>query len=317
MMRFGFAVKVLGNGGLPSHDSRRWQSSPHLSVSITMLYNIFKYLHKNQIRMYRMSSDFAPYATHPEMPQFHNQINECRAELRDIGKKAKELDIRLSLHPSQFVVLNAIDDSIAQKAAADLLSQSELLDAMELDNEAVVVTHVGGIYGDKDISIGRFIERWHRLPEPARRRVVVENDERLFSVRDTMQIHESTGARLIFDYQHHMLNPGNQELNSALEQCLKSWPEGQKPKIHFSSSRTEMRILEKRNPLTKKKERAYQPPLISQHADYINPLEYIMFMKQLPNKTFDVMIEAKSKDLALLSLRKFLIEQSLEEFSDL
>ena len=108
-MRFGFAVKVLGCGGLPSHDSRRWQSGPHLSVSIELLHRVFAYLEANRIRMYRMRSDVIPYGTHPEMPQFHNQINECRRELEALGREAKRLNVRLSLHPSQFVVLSAED----------------------------------------------------------------------------------------------------------------------------------------------------------------------------------------------------------------
>ena len=36
-MRLGFAVKVLGGGGLPSHDTRRWQSGPDLAVSLDRL----------------------------------------------------------------------------------------------------------------------------------------------------------------------------------------------------------------------------------------------------------------------------------------
>jgi len=35
--RLGFAVKVLGAGGLPSSDTRRWQSGPHLSRSLDLL----------------------------------------------------------------------------------------------------------------------------------------------------------------------------------------------------------------------------------------------------------------------------------------
>jgi hypothetical protein len=32
--RLGFAVKVLGRGGLASHDTRRWQSGPSVAVSV-------------------------------------------------------------------------------------------------------------------------------------------------------------------------------------------------------------------------------------------------------------------------------------------
>ena len=97
--RLGFAVKVLGRPNLKSDDARRWQSGPHLGVSLGYLEAIFDYLSETGIRMYRMSSNIAPYATHPDLPQFHQQIDECREELARVGAKARQLDIRLSFHP--------------------------------------------------------------------------------------------------------------------------------------------------------------------------------------------------------------------------
>jgi hypothetical protein len=89
-MRLGFAVKVLGQEGLKSNDTRRWQNEPHLSVSLGYLRDIFAYLAKTGITMYRMSSDLAPYVTHPDMPQFHDQIDACRNELKALGDQAKQ-----------------------------------------------------------------------------------------------------------------------------------------------------------------------------------------------------------------------------------
>ncbi|MEI2689577.1 MAG: hypothetical protein V9H69_07615 [Anaerolineae bacterium] len=105
-MRLGFAVKVIGQAGLKEHDSRRWQNNPHLSVSLVYLRDIFEYLRRERITMYRMSSDLAPYLTHPELTQFHGQLDECAAELAAMGQLAREIGLRLSLHPSQYVVLN-------------------------------------------------------------------------------------------------------------------------------------------------------------------------------------------------------------------
>ena len=98
-VRLGFAVKVLGEGGLPSHDARRWQSGPHLRHSLEHLTAILEYLGRHEIRMYRMTSDLAPYATHPDLPQFHGQVEECADELARVGALARELDIRLSSTP--------------------------------------------------------------------------------------------------------------------------------------------------------------------------------------------------------------------------
>jgi hypothetical protein len=115
-----FAVKVLGDGGLPDHDGRRWQSNPDVSVSISALKRILDYLRSKGIRMYRMTSDFVPYVTHPDMPQFHRQIDDNAAALSRVGWYARDHDLRLSLHPSQYIVLNAQDDIIARKSMLDL-----------------------------------------------------------------------------------------------------------------------------------------------------------------------------------------------------
>jgi UV DNA damage endonuclease len=152
-MRLGFAVKVLGQPHLKTNDSRRWQNSPHLSVSLAYVRDVLVYLQRVGITMYRLSSDLAPYVTHPDMPQFHGQIDECRAELAEIGRMAREAELRLSFHPSQYIVLSAPDEIVARKSMADIESQASMLDAMGLDERAVVVTHVGGVYDDREAAM--------------------------------------------------------------------------------------------------------------------------------------------------------------------
>ena len=97
-MRLGFAVKVLGEGGLPSHDTRRWQSGPHLRHSLEALAAILEYCGRHDIRMYRMTSSLAPYATHPDLPHFHRQVDECAealAAIADVMLEAKAKDLAL------------------------------------------------------------------------------------------------------------------------------------------------------------------------------------------------------------------------------
>ena len=98
-MRLGFAVKALGREGLKSNDARRHASGPHLRVSLEYISTILDYLGDVGIKMYRMSSDIAPYVTHPDLPQFHNQIKEAASELAAVGAQARRLDVRLSMHP--------------------------------------------------------------------------------------------------------------------------------------------------------------------------------------------------------------------------
>jgi UV DNA damage endonuclease len=306
--RLGFPVKVLGRPDLKSNDSRRWQSGPHLRVSLEYLARILDYLDEHGIRMYRMSSDLAPYATHPDLPQFHGMIREADADLRAVGRRARELDLRLSFHPSQYVVLNSPDRALVDKSIWDIATQAEMLDRMEQGPEAVVVIHVGGSYGDRRASAARWVETWQRLPEPARRRLVLEHDDLRFSAADVLWIHDQTGVRLVFDYQHFWcFNPERLEMGETLRAILATWPEGVRPKIHFSTPRTEMREVKRLEAGTRRKKTVYLAPVWTGHADFCNPFEFATFMRSAPDLPFDVMLESKAKDLALIRLRPDLL----------
>ena len=307
-MRLGFPVKVMGAPDLKSNDTRRWQKEPHLKTSLECLDAIFTYLQKKRIDMYRMSSDLAPYATHPDMPQFHSMVAESDAELRATGARARELGIRLSFHPSQYVLLNSPDPALTKKSIWDLASQAEMLDRMELGPEAVMVTHVGGAYGDTEASRARWVETWPTLPEHVRRRLVLEHDDIRFSAADVLWVHGHTGVRLIFDYQHHWcLNPTGLDAMDVLRPILRTWPDGVRPKIHFSSPRTELREVVRTDRKTRKKTKALLPPVWTGHADFTNPFEFARFMRDAAGLEFDVMLEGKAKDISLAKLRPDLL----------
>ncbi len=306
--RLGFAVKILGQPDLKSNDARRWKNNPHLRVSLEYLDQIFNFLARHCINMYRMSSDLAPYATHPDMPQFHGMIKECKSELATIGKKARELDLRLSFHPSQFIVLNSPDPELVRKSVWDVSAQADMLDLMGLGPEAVVVIHVGGTYGDRATSNERWVKTWKSLPAHVKSRLVLEHDDLRFSASDVLWIHEHTGVRLIFDYQHFWcFNPEGLELRETVRKILKTWPSGVRPKIHFSTPRSEMREQERVDRKTGKKRTVYVAPIWTGHADFCNPFEFSTFMRTVADLEFDVMLESKAKDLALVRLRPDLL----------
>ncbi len=306
--RLGFPVKILGSAGMKSNDARRWQANPNLKVSLEYLDSIFEYLSDNQINMYRMASDLAPYATHPDLPQFHNQVHECKRELKLSGRRARELGIRLSFHPSQFIVLNSPDEAVRERSIWDLRVQGEILDRMELGDEAVMVIHVGGSYGDNRSGIDRWCSTWERLPQRVQARLVLEHDDIRYSAADVLEIHERTGVRLVFDVQHFWcLNPERLEMRSTIEKFLATWPSGVRPKLHFSSPRTEMREVSRVNRRTGKKKTVLQAPIWTGHAAYNHPFEFISFCRGMAGLEFDVMLEAKAKDLALLRLRQDLL----------
>jgi UV DNA damage endonuclease len=302
-IRLGFAVKVLGAGGLASHDTRRWQSGPDLSVSLDRLEAILAYLDDNDIRLYRMATALAPYASHPTLPQFRDQPARCAQRLAHVGARARALGIRLTSHPGQYTVLNSEDDEVQRLAAVELEVQAELMDGMGLGPDAVVVLHVGGAAGGVDAALGRFERGFALLSDAARARVVVENDDRSFALSDVVRLSERIGRPVVWDIlHHHCHDPDAIPDREALGLALRTWPAGVRPKIHFSSPKTA--VEERARRVGRRVERTTVLPQLRAHADLIDPIAFEQFVRQTAaGLQLDVMLEAKAKDLALLRLR--------------
>jgi len=297
----GIPVKVIG-APLRSHDSRRWQNQPHLSVSLAYLRDIFEYLHLHDIRFYRLAGQLAPYLTHPDLPAFHRQIDECTNELAAMGDLARQYGLRLSMHPAHYIQLSSPDATRVERSCLELDVAAQLLDAMGLGPEAVIVVHVGGVYEDRTASLERFARNLNGLSVATCQRLALENDDRHYDLQDILWLHQRTGLRLVLDTLHHRcLNSSGHSLVNALALTLASWPREQQPKIHFSSPRTAIRVLYRAT------QRYLQMPLPNQHSDFIDTFNFIDLIRSARAanlRPFDIMLEAKAKDLALLRLRE-------------
>ena len=298
MIRLGFAVRVLGQKGLRAADRRRWQQQPHLSVSLMYLRDIIGYLRQHEIGCYRLADALAPYLTYGAHAEFERQIEECAGELAAIGALAQEAGVRLSMHLGAHVTLAAEDTALAARASAEVVAQAALLDALGMPPESVLVVHVGGGSAQGAVALQRFAERYRLLPERARRRVALEHDDHGWSLGELLPLHQACGVPLVMDYLHHRLNPGWLSVAAALSLALATWPAGVRPKVHFSSPRTEAHLAPRGSGV------AVLPPKAGQHADFLNPFEFAHFIEEASgNQPFDIMLEAKAGDLALLRLR--------------
>jgi UV DNA damage endonuclease len=303
-MRLGFAVKVLGAGGLPSHDTRRHQSEPSLGVSLDRLTAILAYLDGADVRFYRFATGLAPYASHPDLPRFRDASKRFAPQLAAVGERARASGIRLTSHPGQYTVLNSENPEVRRLAAVELEVQAELMDGMGLGPESVVVLHVGGAAGGTDAALDRFVAGFETLTDPARTRLVVENDDRSFSLADVLRLSERIGRPVVWDVlHHHCHDPDGIPNREALDLALRTWPDGVIPKVHYSSPRTA--VDERRGKIV-------LPPLRA-HADLIDPIGFEHFLTHTAAgvRDFDAMLEAMAKDLALLRLREQLAARGL------
>ncbi|MCV0402830.1 MAG: UV DNA damage repair endonuclease UvsE [Chloroflexi bacterium] len=304
--RLGFAVKVLGaTEPLKESDNRRWQSGPHLRHSIELLHGVWDHLERIGVRMYRMSSSVIPYGTHPDLPEFdyRRQIDDCADDLAELGARARALGLRLSTHPGQYTVINGSDDGLRDRSLAELESNALLFDAMGMGPESTVVVHVGGLYGDRASALDRWTDAWGRLSDTARRRVGLENDERLFHAGDVLELHRRTGVRVVYDWHHARIHPAPGLADAdALAAAMASWPDGVRPKVHLSSPRVSVDLVKRPIPGTRRRRDVVVPPALGPHADLVSPWDFIELIRSARGP-LDVMLEAKAKDVALLWLR--------------
>lgn len=253
--------------------------------NIEALEKILRYNIDNSIHFYRMTSNFIPLATHPDV--MWDYLKYFKKDLEYIGKLIKDNNLRVDTHPDQFNVINSDRESVVENTLRTLNMQVDLFEAMNYEQGKLVI-HIGGAKGGKDIALDRFINNLKNVPKRITDRLILENDDKTFNAKEVLQICEKTNLPMVFDIHHHNCNNCEEDIKSLLPQIFKTWEDEELvPKIHFSS------------PREFEKDR--------KHADYIDAnrfLEFIYKAKESVNKDFDIMIEAKKKDIALNILVK-------------
>jgi UV DNA damage endonuclease len=146
---------------------------------------------------------------------------------------------------------------------------------MGLDREHKVIIHGGALYGDREGSTRRLMEKLPTLPERWRRRIILENDERYFSLAQILEIAEAVGLPVCFDLHHHQINPGEGDLRELLERVARTWD--CVPKLHMSSQKPNARV--------------------GAHDDLLHERDMRTLAEVLPFES-DVMVESKGKEVA-------------------
>ena len=247
------------------------------------LSKILKWNVENNIKCFRLSSEFFPWASEynfNDLPQYHR----IKTLLAGAGNYAKQNGLRLTSHPGPFNVLVSPREHVVENTITDLRIHGEIFDMLGLSRTPYnkINIHCNGVYGDKKSALDRFCKNFERLPESVQTRLTVENDDKasMYSVKDLMYIHERIGIPIVFDYHHHKFCTGDLSEQEALELALSTWPKDITPVVHYSESKMLHEGNEKLKPQA--------------HSDYIN---------SLPNtygNNVDIMLEAKAKELSIL-----------------
>lgn len=236
---------------------------------------------RHGIRLYRITSELVPLATHPVAAEWDWADDLAEAFAR-CAAVARQTGARITSHPGQYTVLNAREPAIVAKAVQDLTHHARMLDLLGAGPDSGMVLHVGGAYGDKKAAARRFTQNFRKLPPEVARRLWVENDDVTWDTEEALAVAQSVGRPLVMDIHHHRVLRTDDWL-PWLERALKTWGPV-RPKVHFSS------------PKDGKRSRY--------HADYIDPTDFETFARRVAGIDLDVMLECKQKDLALLQLRQ-------------
>lgn len=257
-------------------------------IAAENLHNTLRLLRHNRahdIRLYRFSSRLIPLIGH-EMLEGWNPIPDLEPDFRAVGDYAKEHGMRVSFHPDHFTVLSTPRADVLRHSIDDLRRHTLILDTMGLDERAKCNIHVGGTYGDKTEAGNRFVRQFGELDEAVRRRMTLENDDKTFTARETLDICERVGVPMVLDVHHHDVNPGEETVSELWPRIAATWRgEAIPPKIHMSS------------PKSDKDPRG--------HADYVEADKLLSFLRtaaEAGTERLDVMLEAKMKDSALFKL---------------
>ncbi len=244
---------------------------------------VLDYNIKNDIYVYRMSSDSFPWMTHyrfTDLPRFE----EIKKLISEIGIKIKSNDIRVSYHPGPFNVLGSENPSVVLKTIDELNKHAEIMDLMGLDQSTYypINIHINTTRPSREEASNRFCDGFKMLSDSCRKRLVVENDDKMsqYSVKMLYDlVYLNIGIPITFDQLHFRLGTQDQSMEEALKLALSTWKT--KPLTHMASSIKN----ENANGL----ERA--------HADYIYESIETFGLE------FDTEIESKAKDLALIKYK--------------
>jgi len=283
-MRIGYACLVVGVEGTTIRTCRldaatQERMASLVSQNLQTLNRILDYNRANNIRMFRISSDIIPFGSNKAVNFPWRTL--FAEELQALGKKAKQCDIRLSMHPGQYTVLNSPHSHVVENAIRDLEYHCDVLDAMGMDAPHKIILHIGGIYGEKPAAIERFKSHYLGLDARIKQHLVIENDDTCYTIEDVLAIGQALKIPVVFDNLHHEINPASVSRSPSewIAACAETWcKKDGVQKIHYSQQAQGKRT--------------------GSHSETIDLPTFLHFYKALPTTDLDIMLEVKDKNLS-------------------
>lgn len=280
-MRLGYACQNLTLPATTNHTVRLASLSrvrPAVEQNLVDLERMIRWNASQGLGLLRVGQSMVPFASHEAFP--YDWCTEHGESLRRVGEVARELGVRLSQHPGQYIQPGSRDPGVVERSLAELRYSCSLLDLLGAD-EGVMVLHLGGAYGDHAGTRARFVEVLRAEPDLLRR-LVLEHDEKVWTFPQVLEAADAHGVPVVVDNLHHRLNPGGMTLAEALRLARPTWV-GRRQKVHLSSQKA--------------------GAALGAHADFIDPADLRDLVEAWGSDApLDVMVEARQKDRAALAL---------------
>lgn len=243
------------------------------------------------IKFMRLSSEMFPFASHKEYG--YRLAGFASHALAEVGRLVAEFGHRVSVHPGQFTQLGSPRPEVLENSVRDLEYHSELLQLLQLppqqDRDAVMILHMGGVFGDKEATLDRFRQNYQKLSQDIKNRLVLENDDVSWSVHDLLPICEELNIPLVLDYHHHniifdssQVREGTLDIMGLYDRIKATWTRKNiTQKMHYSEPVSAA--------ITNRQRR--------KHSDRVRTLPPC-------DPAMDLMIEAKDKEQAVFELMR-------------
>lgn len=287
MIRVGYAC-INTRLPSPNRTCRLKNATPEkilelAAANLAALQPIFDWNVAHGIELFRISSDVIPFGSHPINKVPWRRI--LRGQFERLGSFIRAKRLRISMHPGQFTVLNSPRREVVENSVKELEYHTAFLDSFGVDDTHKIVIHLGGIYDDKTQSLKRFIQACKNLDRRIKARLVIENDERCYSIADALNASKAIGVPVVFDVFHHRWNPalGSCALRAIIRLSAATWRKRDgRVKIHYSN------------------QWPGQPS--GTHSKTVSVRKFGNFYREVGDLDIDVMLEVKDKERSVLKL---------------
>jgi UV DNA damage endonuclease len=219
-----------------SDDGQRRQLDGIYRDNLQTLDGALQFCQRIGIRLYRMPSSIFPFF---DEDVGREVMRELAPALARTGARARELGMRLVMHPDQFVVLSSDSPAVVANSVKILQMHADIMDLLEQPRSPWALLEIHGGKSDRSEALAARIAE---LPDAIRLRLALENDEYAYSAAQIHAVCVKSGVPMVFDAHHHIVHEhldsyDDPSVAEMLAHARATWPDPAWQLVHISNGR--------------------------------------------------------------------------------